>query len=121
MSAIVISFLSILIILICLLRFKIAEKGRSDSQLIRFKRAFKGKHRIREKIISELSESLMKDPDKNIQIGLWDREYELREKADIHRTRLIKYGRSKMNGQNFFMDKEGLVYKCSSEGSKEYI
>ena len=63
----------------------------------------------------------MANPESNIQIGNWDREVELREKADIHRTRLSKYGHSKLNGEKFFLEKDGQVYKFTSEGKKKYV
>jgi len=63
----------------------------------------------------------MADPESNIQIGVWDREDELREKADIHRSRLKKYGRSTMNGEEFFLGPQGGVYKYNSEGKKKYV
>ena len=49
---------------------------------------------------------MMLDPEKNINIGDWDREDLMREKVDIHRARLNKFGRSKMNGQMIFKEKK---------------
>ncbi|WP_320668078.1 hypothetical protein [Prochlorococcus sp. MIT 1307] len=63
----------------------------------------------------------MADPERNIQIGLWDKENELREKADIHKARLIKYGYSTMNGETFYMESKGVVYRYNTEGKKIYI
>ena len=63
----------------------------------------------------------MADPESNIKIGIWDKENELREKADIHRARLSKFGHSKMNGIIFFKDETGEVYQYTEEGKKEYI
>ena len=63
----------------------------------------------------------MADPETNIKIGRWDNELELREKADIHRSRLIKFGRSKMNGEMLFLEKKGKVYLITPQGQRKYI
>ena len=54
---------------------------------------------MNEKYSDNYSDILMSDPEKDIRIGIWNNEHELREKADIHRARLNKYGRSKINGE----------------------
>ncbi len=87
----------------------------------RFKNRFKNKHRLREKISERFANSLMSNPESNIAIGPWYSEIELREKADIHRARLSKYGRSKMNGEMLFLGPKGGVYKYTSEGKKKYL
>ncbi len=89
--------------------------------LDRFRKRFKSKNRLREKLKAEFAESLMTNPMSNIQIGIWDEEDDLREKADIHRARLAKYGKSKMNGEVFFMGPKGGVYKLTDEGKKKYV
>jgi len=97
------------------------QESKKSSLVTRFRKRFKSKNRLREKLRIGTSEALMADPESNIQIGIWDQENDLREKADIHRTRLSKYGHSTMNGEKFFMDKKGVVYKYTADGKKEYI
>ena len=63
----------------------------------------------------------MIDPESNINIGIWYSETELREKADIHRARLSKFGRSKMNGDMLFLGPKGGVYKYTSNGKRKYV
>ncbi len=63
----------------------------------------------------------MNDPKENINIGNWDNEEILREKADIHRARLRKYGFSKMNDEMLYADEKGSVYKLNSDGSRLYV
>tara|TARA_Y100001968_G_scaffold109317_1_gene98872 strand:- start:601 stop:876 length:276 start_codon:yes stop_codon:yes gene_type:complete len=89
--------------------------------LNRFKLRFKNKNRLREKLSESFSNTLMLDPDSNITIHSWHSELELREKADIHKARLSKYGRSKMNGEMLFLGPKGGVYKYTSEGKKKYL
>ena len=79
------------------------------------------KDRLRKRLSEEFSNSLMLDPESNITIGSWYSEIELREKADIHRARLSKYGRSKMNGEMLFLGPKGGIYKYNSEGKKKYL
>ncbi|WP_320664753.1 hypothetical protein [Prochlorococcus sp. MIT 1223] len=86
-----------------------------------FLKRFKNKGNLREKLSERFSYSLMGDPDSDIKIGSWYSEIELREKADIHRARLSKYGRSKMNGEMLYVGPKGGVYKYNSDGKKKYL
>ena len=63
----------------------------------------------------------MLNPETNIGLHLYKDEVELREKVDIHRARLHRFGRSKLNGEMLFMKKNGEVYKCKLNGKKEYV
>ena len=118
---ILISCLTILLIL----RFNFISNKKNNSQgrsfLSKFKSRFKNRNRLREKLSEDFSNSLMSDPEYNITIGTWYTEEELREKADIHRARLSKFGRSRMNGEMLFLGPKGGVYKYNSEGKKKYI
>ncbi len=87
----------------------------------RFKKRLKVKNRFREKVKVEISDSLMANPNRNIKISIWDKENLLREKAEIHRARLSKYGESRLNGEIFFKEKDGEIYKYSPGGEKIYI
>ena len=89
--------------------------------LTRFKKSFKNKNRLREKLSEDFSNHLMKDPEINITIGLWHSEIELKEKANIHRSRLSKFGRSRMNGEMLFLGPKGGVYKLTYDGKKKYV
>ena len=95
--------------------------SKKTSFLSKFKRRFKNRNRLREKISEEFSNSLLLDPEYNITIGSWYSEQELREKADIHRARLSKYGRSKMNGEMLYLGPKGGIYKYNSLGKKIYL
>ena len=114
--------LLILFILIATFSYLARKKRQPKSNLVtRFRKKFKSESRHREKLVEKVADILMADPDSNIQIGAWDREEELREKADIHRTRLSKYGHSKLNGEKFFMEKDGQVFKYTNQGTKKYV
>ena len=113
--------LSILVAIIFYRSYKRKQATIKTNLVGRFRKKFKSDIRHREKLVEKVADVLMADPDNNIQLGAWDREDELREKADIHRTRLSKYGYSKLNGEKFFMEKNGQVYKYTAEGTKTYV
>ena len=115
-----ITLLFLIAIIFYLVRKRIQVKTKPNL-VERFRKKFKSDVRHRKKLVEKVADILMADPDKNIQLGAWDREDELREKADIHRTRLSKYGFSKLNGEKFFMEKNGQVYKYTDEGKKSYV
>tara|TARA_Y100001968_G_C19243152_1_gene660500 strand:+ start:458 stop:817 length:360 start_codon:yes stop_codon:yes gene_type:complete len=116
----ILSFFIIGFIIIYLKKTKSIEKN-NNSFLNKFKSKFKEKHLVREKLSERYSNSLMLDPDTNITVKPWHSEAELREKADIHRARLNKYGKSKFNGEMLFMGPKGGIYKYNSDGRKKYI
>ena len=63
----------------------------------------------------------MTAPEKNIKVDISEEEVILREKADIHKARLQKFGRSKMNGKMFFRESNKRVFTYSQNGEKEYL
>tara|TARA_Y100001968_G_C19048696_1_gene568063 strand:- start:314 stop:676 length:363 start_codon:yes stop_codon:yes gene_type:complete len=99
------------------------RKGLSHrkSLMERFKQRFKNINVRRKRISEQYSNSLLLDPSKNIPLGTWYSEDELREKADIHRARLSKFGRSKINGEMLFVGPKGGIYKISEDGKKKYV
>ncbi len=92
-----------------------------NTVISRFRNKLKGNNRLRARLAYNLSNSLMVDPDSNINLGDHDNENQLREKADIHRARLNKYGHSKINGEVLYLGPKGGVYKFTAEGKKKYI
>ncbi len=76
---------------------------------------------LRERLLDGFSDSLMADPELNIKTSVWDTEEELIEKADVHRSRLKKYGRSMMNGKMLFLGPKGGVYSFTPKGGKKYV
>ena len=66
-------------------------------------------------------ESVVPDPTVQLENFAWDNEYELREKANIHKARLAKHGKSKMNNKIYYQDKNGRVFNISTNGEKTYV
>jgi len=114
--------LSLAIISVSIFTISRANKTKSTKSLIsRFKRRLKRRNVLKERLNEEFVNSLVTDPEANISIGTWYSEEELREKADIHRTRLSKFGKSKMNGEMLFLEANRGVYKLTPEGKRKYV
>tara|TARA_B100000965_G_scaffold295670_1_gene253849 strand:+ start:1732 stop:2091 length:360 start_codon:yes stop_codon:yes gene_type:complete len=99
------------------------RKGLSNRKSLveRFKKRFKYINVRRRRISEEFTNSLLLDPYRNIPLGTWYSENELREKADIHRARLSKFGKSKVNGEMLFVGPKGGIYKINDDGKKKYV
>ncbi len=122
MSFLLIFFISSILIVIIFCSLGLVERKKIGlNTLQRFKKRFKNRNPIKDRLIGGFSDALMTDPEKNIKIGTWDDEFVLREKADIHRARLNRYGRSKINGEMIFMGSKGGVYKKTEAGNKKYV
>ncbi len=121
----IVKLISILLIIIFLCNYIISRRKKNfvnrKGLLGRFKQRFKNINIRRKRITEEFTNSLLLDPDKNIPLGTWYSENELREKADIHRARLSKFGKSKMNGEMLFVGPKGGIYKISEDGKKKYV
>ncbi len=86
-----------------------------------FLKSFKDRNWLKARFANQLSNSLMIDPERDIVMAAWEDEVQLREKADIHRARLNRFGRSKINGEMIFLESTGCVYKRDAGGDKYYI
>ena len=73
-----------------------------------------------EKIFSRDDEKTFSDPDININIGLYDNEDITNRKSNIHRARLSKFKKSKLNGETIFIDPDQKIYKYIN-GKKKFI
>ena len=109
----------IFIVLIILLRNKkfLYEKNK---KLKSFKKSFTSKESKIEKIFTRNNERIINDPNINIVISIYDREEEANLKTNLHRARLSKFYKSKLNGEYIYKDKNENFYKIINE-RKEYI
>ncbi len=101
--------------------YKKSKKTASSSLLERFKKEYKSSNKHNQRIREHHNIQLLNDPKANLQINEWDQEYELFEKMRIHRARLKKFGKSKMNNQVYYEEKEGNVFIFSKDGEKTNI
>ena len=114
----------LIIILVCIFLIRNRKKKifiKRKNLVERFRQRFKNVNVRRKRIAEEFSNSLILDPFKNIPLGTWYTEDELREKADIHKSRLSKFGKSKINGEMLYVGPKGGIYKITNDGKKKYV
>ena len=115
--------ISIVILLLILLYFIFRNKifsNKKNNKIKNFKNKFTNKEAKIEKIFLRNNERLTKDPNIDLIIGLYEKESELALKTNIHRARLAKFNKSKLNGEFIYQDLKGNIYKIINK-KKEYI
>lgn len=115
-----ISIILLLLILIYFLFKKNFFSNKKINKIKKFKKTFTNKEAKIEKIFLRNNERLIKDPNINLIIGLYEKESELKLKTNIHRARLAKFNKSKLNGEFIYKDLKGNIYKIVNK-KKEYI
>tara|TARA_Y100001970_G_C14071150_1_gene769504 strand:- start:643 stop:1002 length:360 start_codon:yes stop_codon:yes gene_type:complete len=100
-------------------KYKKLNKKR-NIKLLKFKKKLSCKESKIEKIFLRQDEKTFLDPNINIQIDINDNEENILKKVNIHRARLAKYKKSKLNGEFLFQDSESNIYKLV-KGKKEII
>ncbi len=117
MNLLLIIFILILILLISRILYL---KKNKNNKLFKFKKKFLSKESNIQKIFSRDDERTSLDPNININIGLYDSEEIIKRKSNIHRARLAKFNRSKLNGEIIFVDQDQKIFKYIN-GKKKYI
>ena len=117
--------IKIFICLLILLLIYFIDKNKFFSnkkinKIKKFKNKFTNKEAKIEKIFLRNNERLIKDPNINLIIGLYEKESELKLKTNIHRARLAKFKKSKLNGEFIYKDLKGNIYRINNK-KKEYI
>ena len=108
------------LVIILLLINIINSKKNKNNNLFKFKKKLLSKESNIEKIFSRDDEKTSSDPNININIGLYDNEDNINRKSNIHRARLSKFKKSKLNGEIIFIDKDQKIFKYIN-GKKKYI
>ena len=117
--ALLILFICFLISFFAIRKIKKLLK-KKNKKLLNFKNYLLSKESKIEKIFSRLEEKTSLDPFININIDINDNEENIIRKANIHRARLAKYKKSKLNGELLFEDSESNIYKLVG-GKKIFI
>ena len=107
----------LLIILIC----KSRASKKTRIRIKNFKANFIRNNNLSKKAQRDLGDFLMGNPERDIIISGYENEHELQEKVDVHRARLNKYGKSKINGELIYIGPRGGVFKLSVKGNKQYF
>ena len=114
-------FLSFLILgVIFLVYKKIKSKKPKNLKLEKFKNKLQSNQKNIERIFLREDEKTSSNPNININIEIYDKEDNINRKSNIHRARLSKFKKSKLNGEMIYQDDEKKVYKFNN-GKKVYL
>ena len=115
---IVIAFLILGVIFLVYKRIK--SKNSKNLKLDKFKNNLQSTQTNIERIFLREEEKTFSNPNINIYIGVYDKEENINRKSNIHRARLSKFKKSKLNGEMIFQDDEQRIYKFNN-GKKVYL
>ena len=114
-------FLIIFVLVLILLINKIINfKKNKNKNLFKFKTKLLSKESNIEKIFSRDDERTSSDPNIDIKIGIYENEDNINRKSNIHRARLSKFKKSKLNGEIIFIDQDQKIFKYVN-GKRKYI
>ena len=99
---------------------KISTKTQKNLKLDKFKNKLQSTQTKIERIYLREEEKTFSNPNINIYIGIYDHEENINRKSNIHRARLSKFKKSKLNGEMIFQDDEQRIYKFNN-GKKVYL
>ena len=99
---------------------KITSKKTKNLKLDKFKNKLQSTQTNIERIFLRDEEKTSSNPNINIFIGLYDNEDIINRKLNIHRARLSKFKKSKLNDEMIFQDEEQRIYKFNN-GKKVYL
>ena len=99
---------------------KISYRKIKNIRLNKFKNKLQSTQSNIERIFLREEERTFSNPDINIYIGSYDNEENINRKSNIHRARLSKFKKSKLNGEMIFQDNEQRIYKFN-DGKKVYL
>ena len=115
---IVLVFLILVVIFFVYKRIK--SKKTKNLKLEKFKNKLQSTQTNIERIFIRDEEKTFSNPNVNIYIGNYDNEENINRKSNIHRARLSKFKKSKLNGEMIFQDDEQRIYKFNN-GKKVYL
>ena len=114
----------ILIFVLIFLYLKTQDKNsyllKKNIKISNFKKTLLSKEFNINKIYLRNDERINSNPNINIKIDIYDKEYEIINKTNIHRARLAKFKKSKFNGEYIYLDNDQNVYKIT-DGTKKYL
>ena len=99
---------------------KINSKKPKNLKLDKFKNKLQSTQTNIERIFLREDEKTLSNPNININIEIYDKEDKINRKSNIHRARLSKFRKSKLNGEMIFQDDEQRIYKFN-DGKKVYL
>ena len=118
--------LLVTVIVLVLMYFYLKAKKSTNKFLKRnkkiaiFKKSLLSTESNIKKIYLRNDERINLNPDINIKVDIYDKDYEIINKTNLHRARLAKFKKSKFNGEFIYLDKDESVYKIN-KGVKKYL
>ena len=114
-------FLVFLILGVIFLFYKIIKSKKPNNlKLDKFKKKHQSTQTNIERIFLREEEKTFSNPNINIYIGSYDNEDNINRKSNIHRARLSKFKKSRLNDEMIFQDEEQRIYKIKN-GKKVYL
>ena len=95
-------------------------KKPKNIKLNKFKNKLQSTESNIERIFLRQEEKTLSNPNINIFIGIYDNEDKINRKSNIHRARLSKFKKSKLNGEMIFQDDQQKIYKLNN-GKRVYL
>ena len=96
------------------------SKKTKNLKLDKFKNKQQSTQTNIERIFLREEEKTFSNPNINIFIGDYDNENNINRKSNIHRARLSKFKKSKLNGEMIFQDNKQRIYKFNN-GKQIYL
>ena len=93
---------------------------KKNKKISNFKKSLLSNEFKIKKIYLRNDERINLNPDINIKVDIYDKNYEIINKTNLHRARLAKFKKSKFNGEFIYLDENENVYKII-RGVKKYI
>ena len=93
---------------------KIKSKKTKNIKINKFKKNLQSTKSNIERIFLRDEEKTFSNPNTNILIGAYDNEDNINRKSNIHRARLSKFKKSRLNGEMIFQDEEQRIYKINN-------
>ncbi len=114
-------FLIFLVLVIIIMIYKyITFKKLNKNNLFKFKTKLLSKEKNIEKIFLREDEKTTSNPNINIRIEYYDNEEVIKRKSNIHRARLSKFKKSKLNDEMIYMDDDQRIFKYI-DGKRQYL
>ena len=99
---------------------KIKSKKLKNLKLEKFKNKLQSRQTNIERIFLREEEKTFANPNININIEIYDKEEDINRKSNIHRARLSKFNKSKLNGEMIFQDDDEKIFKLNN-GKRFYL
>ena len=110
----------LILVIIFFVYKKMKSKKSKNLKLNKFKNKLQSTQTNIERIFLREEEKTFSNPNINIFIGSYDNEDIINRKSNIHRARLSKFKKSRLNDEMIFQDEERRIYKINN-GKKVYL